>query len=206
MMEKDLKYYLSLDYPHTVEKVEENGEDYISLEIPDLPGCGASGKTYEEALAGLNEAKELWIEASLERKIPIPEPVSEEDFSGKFLLRIPARLHMDLAKQANLKKLSLNQYVKSILEKANLMEFEKRELQTIIGFLEQTVKLLTMQNERIEELEYKVQSIVETYRPMQPTGAEFQVSDTPGVGANLITAVGTGSDYCYYFPRNLPQG
>lgn len=115
-MRKNLKYYLSLNYPISVETYTENGETGYALEIPDLPGCGASGKTVDEAMKNLEDAKELWISASLKRKLPIPEPVSEDDFSGKFLLRIPTKLHMALAKQAKKTGVSLNQYVKSVLE------------------------------------------------------------------------------------------
>jgi len=116
-MKKNLKYYLNLNYPISVETYTEKGETGYALEIPDLPGCGAGGKTLDEAMKSLQEAKELWISASLKRNLPIPEPVSEKDFSGKFLLRIPVKLHMALAKQAKRESQSLNQYVKSILER-----------------------------------------------------------------------------------------
>lgn len=70
---KDLKYYLSLNYPLTIEIYKEDGEDRYNLEIPDLPGCGADGKTFEEAMNKLQEAKELWIEESLKRGLFIKE-------------------------------------------------------------------------------------------------------------------------------------
>jgi antitoxin HicB len=115
-MKKNLKYYLSLKYPITVDTYLEDGEARYSLEIPDLPGCGAGGETIEEAMKKLEDAKELWIAASLKRNLDIPEPVSEKDFSGRFLLRIPTRLHMALTRQAKKEGQSLNQYVRSILE------------------------------------------------------------------------------------------
>lgn len=127
---KDLKYYLSLSYPITVESYNEDGKDRYNLEIPDLPGCGADGETFEEAMSRLQEAKELWIEESLKRGLHIPEPVSETDFSGKFLLRIPTKLHMILSKQAKGNDLSLNQYVKSILEKEVTLEYERKRIET----------------------------------------------------------------------------
>ena len=115
-MKKNLKHYLSLKYPITIETYLEDGETRYSLEIPDLPGCGAGGETIEEAMKKLEDAKELWIAASLKRNLDIPEPVSEKDFSGRFLLRIPTRLHMALTRQAKKEGQSLNQYVRSILE------------------------------------------------------------------------------------------
>jgi len=116
-MKKDLSYYLDLNYPITITKDEENGNLYFEAEIPDLPGCGAHGETIEEALKKLDEAKQLWIEVSLERGHHIPEPIAEDEFSGKFLLRIPARLHMQLTKAARKENMSLNQYIRSLLEK-----------------------------------------------------------------------------------------
>lgn len=116
-MKKDLNYYLNLNYPITLSQDEENGKVYFEAEIPDLPGCGAHGETIEEALKKLDEAKKLWFEVSLERNLPIPEPASEDLFSGKFLLRIPAKLHMQLTKAARKDDVSLNQYIRNSLEK-----------------------------------------------------------------------------------------
>jgi predicted RNase H-like HicB family nuclease len=42
--------------------------------VPDLQGCSAYGDTQEEALAEVNIAKQLWIEAAREMGDPIPEP------------------------------------------------------------------------------------------------------------------------------------
>ena len=48
-MKKDLDYYIGLNYPISVEKyIEDDGNEYFSLEIPDLPGCGSSGATLDE--------------------------------------------------------------------------------------------------------------------------------------------------------------
>jgi len=126
-MKKNLTYYLNLNYPIIIETSTENKELHYSLEIPDLPGCGAEAKTLDEALEKLQDAKELWISAGLKRKLPIPEPVSEDDFSGKFLLRIPTNLHMALAKKAKKEGISLNQYVKSVLERHTAFAYEKQE-------------------------------------------------------------------------------
>jgi len=138
-MKKSLKYYLNLNYPISVETYTENEETGYALEIPDLPGCGADGKTLNEAMKSLQEAKELWISASLKRNLSIPEPVSEKDFSGKFLLRIPVKLHMALAKQAKRESQSLNQYVRSILERHiyRILPVEQVTRMTTLPFLEE---------------------------------------------------------------------
>ncbi len=46
---------------------------YIA-DVPELPGCSAHGKTYNEALDNVNEAIELWMNTAKEFGDPIPEP------------------------------------------------------------------------------------------------------------------------------------
>jgi predicted RNase H-like HicB family nuclease len=45
------------------------------VEVPELPGCMADGKTYTEAVANANMVIEEWIETarSLNRNIPEPK-------------------------------------------------------------------------------------------------------------------------------------
>lgn len=46
---------------------------YIA-EVPELPGCMADGKTYQEALANVEVIIHEWIETAKELKRPIPQP------------------------------------------------------------------------------------------------------------------------------------
>ncbi|MFW6131609.1 MAG: toxin-antitoxin system HicB family antitoxin [Candidatus Aminicenantaceae bacterium] len=126
-MKKDLSYYLSLNYPIIINKEIDDGKTYYVGEIPDLPGCGAHGETIDAAIKSLDEARRLWIEGSYEKGLDIPEPVSEDEFSGKFLLRIPPKLHMELSKNAEKENMSLNQYIRNSLERdINLETMLKR--------------------------------------------------------------------------------
>ncbi len=43
-------------------------------EAPELPGCAADGKTYQEALANVEVVIQEWIETARELGRPIPEP------------------------------------------------------------------------------------------------------------------------------------
>jgi len=75
LKQKDLSYYLSLRYHIVIKKdFDYDGKGYYVAEIPDLPGCGAEGKTVDEALERIWEAKRAWIEVRLERGLNIPEP------------------------------------------------------------------------------------------------------------------------------------
>jgi predicted RNase H-like HicB family nuclease len=43
-------------------------------EVPELPGCMADGKTYQEALGNAEKIIEEWIETAMELDRPIPQP------------------------------------------------------------------------------------------------------------------------------------
>jgi antitoxin HicB len=115
---KDIKFYMGLDYPITIDKfVEYDGKKKYVAEITDLPGCSTHAETIKEALEKLEDAKIGWLEVSLERGLDIPEPITEGQFSGKFLLRIPSKLHRQLALRAEKEGQSLNQFIKYTLER-----------------------------------------------------------------------------------------
>ena len=44
------------------------------MEVPELPGCMADGKTIEEAIANTEVIIKEWIEVTLERGLEVPEP------------------------------------------------------------------------------------------------------------------------------------
>jgi len=43
-------------------------------EVPELPGCAADGKTYQQALANVEIVIQEWLETAKELGRPIPEP------------------------------------------------------------------------------------------------------------------------------------
>jgi predicted RNase H-like HicB family nuclease len=43
-------------------------------DIPDLRHCSAQGASPQEALAGVLDAKQAWIESATEHGDPVPEP------------------------------------------------------------------------------------------------------------------------------------
>ena len=111
-VEKDLAYYKSLPYKEVIEADPAGG--YVGY-VPELRGCITQAETKEEILTMLEDAKEAWLSSALEAGLTIPEPVREEDFSGKFNLRIPKSLHMRLAMKAKVEGVSLNQLVMYLL-------------------------------------------------------------------------------------------
>lgn len=51
----------------------EEDQAFIA-EVPELPGCAADGKTYQEALASAEVVIQEWIETARELGRPIPQP------------------------------------------------------------------------------------------------------------------------------------
>lgn len=103
-------------YPIEVFWSDED-EGYIAV-VPDLPGCNAWGKTEAEAIREARPAIEAWIKAAKSAKRAIPAPSRRRDdqaYSGKFLMRVPKRLHADMARAAKTQGVSLNQYVLFLL-------------------------------------------------------------------------------------------
>ena len=49
-------------------------DDSFVVEVPELPGCMADGRTYEEAVANAQEVIAEWIETARSLGRPIPEP------------------------------------------------------------------------------------------------------------------------------------
>lgn len=106
-------------YPIEVFWSEED-EGYIAI-APDLPGSSAWGKTEADAIKELHNVIELWIKAARKTGNPVPKPSDRADvnYSGKFLMRVPKRLHSDLAHAAKAQGVSLNQHVLYLLTKGH---------------------------------------------------------------------------------------
>ena len=114
-MNKTVEYYL--DLPYTIELIPEpEGGWFVS--IKELPGCMSEGDTPEEAIEMIQDAMRGWIEISLEDGDPIPEPRELDDYSGKFVVRVPRSLHRDLVETAEEEGVSLNQYINVALGRA----------------------------------------------------------------------------------------
>lgn len=109
---------MQLDYRIEVVKIpDEKGGGYMAC-LPQFGRMAAvgDGETVEEAVANLRESQRTLFEEYLEEGLPIPEPdTSEEEYSGKFVLRIPKYLHRELSLKAKSNNVSLNQFVTALL-------------------------------------------------------------------------------------------
>lgn len=119
MSETRAEYYL--DLPYTIEFVHDTSdpdEPVWFATVRELRGCMTEADSFEEAGRLIRDAMLVWIEDALASGEPIPEPMTEETFSGKFSVRLPKSLHRDLARQAEREGVSLNQYITSVLSRA----------------------------------------------------------------------------------------
>ena len=101
---------MELPYNYIVQPIKDESGEYFYAKVLELDGCQSTGDTFEEAYENLKEAMEGWIEAKLEGGFEVPLPVGYDDFSGKFIVRIPKSLHYKLSVEAEQEGVSLNQY------------------------------------------------------------------------------------------------
>lgn len=107
---KTVEDYMKLPYNYIVQPINDESGFYYYAHILELDGCQSTGDTFEEALESLKDAMKGWIEAKLEAGFEIPLPIGLQDFSGRFLIRIPKSLHYKLCVEAKEEGVSLNQY------------------------------------------------------------------------------------------------
>ena len=105
---KTIDEYMAI--PYKIEIVPDADEGGFVARLPELPGCVTVGETVGDALANIEDAKRAWIEAAVEDGQNIPKPLSLDDYSGQFKLRIPKSLHRSLAEHAREEGTSMNQY------------------------------------------------------------------------------------------------
>lgn len=107
----NIKDYMQLPYTKLVQEINDESGHYFYGKILELEGCQSTGDNLEELFESLNEAMEGYLEIKLEKGLPIPAPDTSDDYSGKFVVRIPRSLHKRLAIEAKNEDVSLNQYV-----------------------------------------------------------------------------------------------
>ncbi len=114
---KTVKEYLEL--PYTIEVVKDETDEYSGwfARVVELPGCMTQADSFEELSDMINDAMSAWIESALEdgERVPVPRPT--EDYSGRFVVRIPKSLHRELVEMAERDGVSLNTFVNVALGK-----------------------------------------------------------------------------------------
>ena len=88
----------------------EEDQEYVAscLEFPSLSHLA---KTQSAALKGIIKLIDDIVEDMKKNHEPIPAPIAEKHFSGKFQVRIPPERHRLLAIRAAEAKVSLNRFI-----------------------------------------------------------------------------------------------
>jgi antitoxin HicB len=149
-----LEYYLGLNYPITFYPEEEGG---YTVEIKDLPGCMSQGETLEEALEMIQDAKDLWVTVNMELGKVIPLPSTDDEYSGKFVVRLPVSLHRRLAVAAEREGVSLNTHIVSVLS-------ERISLETVLTEIENLRHLVSTLEDRFSNSSWQFLSTVAPYQ------------------------------------------
>ena len=100
-------------YTYRVIWSEEDGE-FVGL-CAELPSLSWLDKSQAAALAGIVRIVRAAVEDMTTRKEEIPVPISMREYSGQFKVRIPPRVHRQLAIEAAEADISLNRLVSAKL-------------------------------------------------------------------------------------------
>ena len=91
--------------------VEWSAEDRCFVgSAPPLIGRCCHGPTEASVLKQLKRIVEEWIRLRDAEGVPLPAPLGSGQYSGRFLLRVPAPVHQALALKARAAGKSLNSY------------------------------------------------------------------------------------------------
>ena len=97
-------------YEVRVRNLGADSDFYWVAEIPQLDGCKAYGPTRASAMGALEGVAQACVDIAEEDGDSLPLPLSEvpQDYSGRFVMRVTASLHRDLAERAKVEGVSLN--------------------------------------------------------------------------------------------------
>ncbi len=115
---RTVEEYLTLPYTIEVHKDDSDNDTGYVARIIELPGCITQADSFEELEEMVQDAMRAWMESAQEDGMSIPEPRKTEDYSGKFVVRVPRSLHRQLATAAERDGVSLNAYVSTTLAQA----------------------------------------------------------------------------------------
>lgn len=115
---------------------------------PSFPDLSAFGDTPQEAIAEAQIVVEMYVAEYEEEGVPLPEPQTVQEYSGRILLRMPKSLHAQLARAAEREGVSLNALMIYYLSEAH----GGRELGYLLkDHIESLVQRLTLTRQRFQQ-------------------------------------------------------
>jgi len=97
--------------PYSRVVIPDQETETFTARILEFPGCVAQGDSVEDAYNRLESAAEAWLEAALDLGQEIPDPLEEQIYSGRVLVRLPKSLHRQATETARRDATSLNQFI-----------------------------------------------------------------------------------------------
>ena len=100
-------------YTYRITWSAEDGE-YVGLcaEFPSLSWLAAAP---DDAFSGIRQLVTNCVSDMQDANEPVPEPLADRAYSGKFIVRVPPEMHRALAIQAAEEGVSLNRLVSARL-------------------------------------------------------------------------------------------
>jgi antitoxin HicB len=123
MGEPVLSHYKSVDeylmLPYTIQIVRGGsiGSSGWFAKVVELPGCMTQADHFDDLDEMVTDAMRSWIEAAIKDNALVPEPRPHDEYSGKFIVRIPKSLHRELSHEAERDGVSLNTHIVAMLAK-----------------------------------------------------------------------------------------
>jgi len=103
-------------YTYRVAWSAEDGEHVAT--VAEFPSLSWLAPTPVAALEGLaNVVRDVLTDLAATGE-PVPEPLSERTYSGRFVVRVPSEVHRRLAREAAEQHVSLNRLVSDRLARA----------------------------------------------------------------------------------------
>ncbi len=102
-------------YTYRVSWCAEDGE-YVGL-CAEFPSLSWLSRTPEAALRGIRKVVGEVVADLRSQGEPVPEPIADKRYSGKFMVRVPPEVHRRLATEAAEEGVSLNRLASAKLSK-----------------------------------------------------------------------------------------
>lgn len=102
-------------YPFEIRPLSDEDGGGFLISFTDFSECISDGETIEEAIQNGMDALQETIAALESLNLPVPEPGSGGNYSGKFIQRVPRSIHARLVMRAKQEGVSMNSLVTSIL-------------------------------------------------------------------------------------------
>ncbi len=180
---KSLEEYLALQYPMQVIAAPEGG--YVIV-FPDLPGCLTQVETADEIGPMAEDARRSWMESVYEFGPDIPLPSYPEEYSGKFNLRIPRRLHRQLAEEAAREEVSLNQYVTFLLAQRDALHRVEQQVARFGAAVGELPSRTTYPIIGIPKKPHEGDDRVNEHAPAKPSKPQSRLIESPEESAKAV--------------------